>query len=178
MSAQRWLITLLVLLLPLAVASATDASKAQTVQVTAMNNGPYSDAKAVQQLPANTSVTLIERQGGWYHVRLDNGQQGWVPMTSIRLGEGSEEPAKSGWQLGSLAGAFSSGRSNTTNAAASTGVRGLNQGTIQNAIPNPQAVEGLVKYAATPAAARSYAAQLKLKSEQVAYLPKDTRGDK
>jgi uncharacterized protein YgiM (DUF1202 family) len=174
---QRWLIALLSLLLPLAVTAAA-SSKAQTIQITSMNAAPYSDAQAVIRLPVNTGLTLVERKGGWYHVRLDNGQQGWVPMTSIRLGEGSEAPAKSGWSYGALTGMFQSGRASTTDATATTGVRGLNEGTIQHAAPDTQAVLALAKYAATPEVARSYAAKLKLKSEQVAYLPKDSKGGK
>ncbi|MGH8369637.1 MAG: SH3 domain-containing protein [Gammaproteobacteria bacterium] len=177
MNIQRWLIALLSLLLPLAVTAAA-SSKAQTIQITSMNSAPYSDAQAVTQLPVNTSVTLVERKGGWYHVMLGNGQQGWVPMTSLRLGEGSEAPSKSGWSYGALTGMFQSGRSSTTDATASTGVRGLNEGTIQNAVPDPKAVLALTQFAATPEAARSYAAKLKLKTEQVAYLPVDAKGGK
>lgn len=179
MNIQRSLIALSSLLLPLIVVAAADASsKAQTIQTTAMNSAPYSDAQAVMQLPVSTSLTLVERKGGWYHVRLGNGREGWVPMTSLRLGEGSEVPSKSGWSYGALSGMFQSGRSSTTESTATTGVRGLNEGTIQHATPDPQAVLALSKYAATPATARSYAAQLKLKTEQVPYLPDDSQGGK
>jgi hypothetical protein len=174
---QRWLCALGALVLPLAVVAAV-SSKAQTVQITAVNTAPYSDASQVARLPVNTALTLVERKGGWYRVRLGNGQQGWIPMTSIKLAEGSQAPVQGGWNTGALSGLFQSGRASTTDATATTGVRGLNEGTIKNAKPDPQAVQGLAKYAATPAAARTYAAQLKLKSEQVAYLPKGAKGGK
>lgn len=177
MTTQRWLLALAASVLPLAVAAAV-SSKAQTVQITAMNSAPYSDAAQVARLPVNTALTLVERKGGWYHVRLVNGRQGWIPMTSIKLAEGSQAPVQGGWNAGLLSGLFQSGRASTTDATATTGVRGLNEGTIKNAKPDPQAVQDLAKYAATPVAARSFAAQLKLKSEQVAYLPKDAKGGK
>ncbi|HEX5339867.1 MAG TPA: SH3 domain-containing protein [Gammaproteobacteria bacterium] len=177
MNIRRWLIALFSLLLPLAVAAAT-GSNAQTIQITPMNRAPYSDAQALAQLPVNTRLHLVERKGGWYHVRLGNGKQGWVRMTSIRLGEGSEAPSTSGWSFGSLTHLFQSGRANTTEATATTGVRGLNEGSIQNAVPDTQAVAGLSRYAATPDAARKYAAKLKLKSKQVGYLSKDAQGGK
>lgn len=170
-------IVLLALLLPFAV-TASAGSPAQTIQATALNAEPYSDARAVQQLPDKTHLTLMERKGGWYHVRLANGQRGWVRMISVRLGEGSEAPAGGGWSLGGVNALFQSGRANTTTAATTTGVRGLNEGTIQNAVPDPQAVLALAQFAATPDAARQYAAQLKLKPEQVTYLPADAKGGK
>ena len=40
---------------------------------------------SLARVPVNTNLTIIARQGGWYHVRLAQGQDGWLPMTSLRL---------------------------------------------------------------------------------------------
>lgn len=161
----------IILLLMLGIVRAASETNAQTVANISLNDGPYSDAHATMAVPQNTGVTILARQGGWYHVRLVSGQEGWVPMTSLRFQSGATGAAHSSWDTNAF-NLFESGRAGASGTTATTGVRGLNQGMIQNAVPDPQAVKALSKYAASPAVARSYAAKLKLKSEQVAYLPK------
>jgi len=162
------------LLLALGAVYAAVHTNAQTVAKTNLNDSPYTDARAISTVPGNTGVTILKRQGGWYHVRLTSGKEGWLPMTSLRFDHGAGAKAGAGWSASTYA-LFESGRSGATGTTATTGVRGLNQGTIQNAVPDPQAVDALSKYSVTPATARQFAAQLKLKSEKIAYLPK---GDK
>lgn len=161
----------IVVLLVLGAGYAAVQTNAQTVAKTNLNDGPYTDAHALSSVPGNTGVTILKRQGGWYHVRLASGKEGWVPMTSLRFDRGAANKAGSGWSASTFA-LFESGRSGATGTTATTGVRGLNQGTIQNAVPDPQAVDALSKYSATPDTARKFAAQLRLKSEKIAYLPK------
>jgi len=161
----------IVLLLVLGAAYAAAHSNAQTVAKTSLNNGPYTDAQTLSSVPRNTGVTILERKGGWYHVRLASGKQGWVPMTSLRFDHGAGNKAGGGWSASTYA-LFESGRSGATGTTATTGVRGLNQGTIQNAVPDPQAVDALSKYAVSADTARKFASQLKHKSEKIAYLPK------
>ena len=169
---KRWPILACVLFLVLAAVHADSGSSAQTVAATTMNDGPYSDANSVASVPANTSVTILDRQGGWYHVQLGSGQQGWLPMTSLRLSAASANGGggSNGW--GSFFGLFQSGRSGASGTTATTGVRGLNTGDIQNAQPNPGAVTMLNAWIAKPDDARQYAAQLPAKDQQVPYLPK------
>ena len=170
---KRWGLILLVLLVTAVAVHAASQSGAQTILQTPLNNAPYTDAAAVAQLPAGTNLTILERQGGWYHVRLDNGQDGWLQMTSIRMnGSGSTSSGgSSGWGFGWLASLFESGRSGATGVTATTGVRGLNSGDIANAKPDPQATRDIYAWSATPQQARQFAQQLGLKSEQVPYLP-------
>ncbi|MDE2346627.1 MAG: SH3 domain-containing protein [Gammaproteobacteria bacterium] len=169
---KRWGLILLALLVTVMAAHAASQSGAQTILQTPLNNAPYSDAAPVAQLPAGTNLTILERQGGWYHVRLDNGQDGWLQMTSIRMnGGGNTSNSGSGWGFGWLASLFESGRSGATGVTATTGVRGLNSGDIANAKPDPQATNEISAWAATPQQARQFAQQLGLKSEQVSYLP-------
>ena len=166
------------LLLVLGVVQADSGSAATTVVTANMNDGPYSDANVVTSVPSNTAVTIVERQGGWYHVRLASGQDGWLPMTSLQLGSASGSSTTSasannssgGWK--SWFSLFESGRSGASGTTATTGVRGLNTGDIANAKPNPEAVVELEQWAAKPQDATQFAKQLPLKPAKVDYLPK------
>lgn len=172
---RRALLLGVVLLLVLGVVQADSGSAAQTVVAGNLNDGPYSDANAITSLPTNTSVTIIERQGGWYHVRLASGQDGWLPMTSLQLGSGSSATSasannSSGWK--NWFSLFESGRSGASGTTATTGVRGLNTGDIANAKPDPDAVTELNQWTAKPDEARQFAAGLPLKTVKADYLPK------
>jgi uncharacterized protein YgiM (DUF1202 family) len=164
---RRWLI-LSLLLLAFGVLHAAAVSTAQTVVAGNLSSSPNSDASVVAAVPNATSVDIIERQGGWYHVRLASGQDGWLPMTSIRFDGGTTGTAQStDWS--SL---FQSGRSGASGTTATTGVRGLNTGDIANAKPDIKAVQSLDKWQAKPNQAKEFAAQIPLKSnDKIGYLP-------
>jgi len=94
---RRWL-GLFAILLTLGAVHAAAVSTAQTVVAGNLTSGPFSDASVVVPVPNATAVTVIERQGGWYHVKLASGQDGWLPMTSIRYnssGSGSVDSTPS-----------------------------------------------------------------------------------
>ena len=164
---KRWGSILLVLLVTLGVHAASQ-SGAQTIMDTQLNAAPYSDANNIVPVPSSTNVTILSRQGGWYHVRLDSGQDGWLRMTSLRMNSSS---SGSSWGMGWLSQLFGSGRSGATGTTATTGVRGLNTGDIANARPDPQAVDSLNAWTATPDQARQFAQELHLKAQQIPYLP-------
>ncbi|HEU5398771.1 MAG TPA: SH3 domain-containing protein, partial [Gammaproteobacteria bacterium] len=103
----RWL-GLTALLLALGAVHAASSSTAQTVVAGNLVSGPHSDASVVTAVPNGAPVTVIERQGGWYHVRTEAGQDGWLPMTSIRYSATSSGTAAQGTDWASL---FNSGRS-------------------------------------------------------------------
>ncbi len=165
------------LLLVLGLVQADSGSAATTVVTANLNDGPYSDANNIASVPANTGVTIIERQGGWYHVKLASGQDGWLPMTSLTLGaagssatSANSSSSSSGWK--NWFGLFESGRSGASGTTATTGVRGLNTGDIANAKPDPDAVTELEQWAMKPPQATQFAQQLPLKAAKVDYLPK------
>ncbi|HEX4300479.1 MAG TPA: SH3 domain-containing protein [Gammaproteobacteria bacterium] len=166
---MRRLLILSSALLALGVLHAAAVSTAQTVVAGNITSGPNSDASVVAAVPNATGVSIIERQGGWYHVRLASGQDGWLPMTSIRYNSGTTGTAQStDWS--SL---FQSGRSGAAGSTATTGVRGLNTGDIANAVPNPKAVAELDQWQAKPGQAKNFAAALPLTADpKIAWLPK------
>ena len=159
------------LLLVLGAVHGAADSNAVTIANAILNDGPYSDAHAVTPVPASTAVTIIERQGGWYHVRLDSGKDGWIPMASLRFSTGATASTSAGGAAG-LNALFESGRSGASGTTATTGVRGLNTGDIQNARPDPQAVQSLNAWAAKPPEARQFAEKLPLEAQKLDYLPK------
>ena len=172
---RRALFMGVLLLLALGVVQADSGGTAQTVVAGNLNDGPYSDANVIGSVPVNTNLTIIARQGGWYHVRLATGQSGWVPMTNLRLnsagsGSGTSAPAKS--SSSGFFSLFESGRSGASGTTATTGVRGLNTGDIANAKPDPAAVTELAKWTAKPADAKEFAEQLPAKAVTVDSLPK------
>lgn len=165
----RWL-ALTTLLLALGAVHAAASSTAQTVVAGNIVSGPHSDASVVTAVPNGAALTVIERQGGWYHVKTAAGQDGWLPMTSIRYDATSGGAAAPGTDWASL---FNSGRSGSGGTTASTGVRGLNTGDIANAKPDPDAVTELDKWAAKPGEAKGFAADIPLKDNpKIGYLPK------
>jgi len=165
----RWL-SLAALLLALGAVHAASSSTAQTVVAGNLVSGPHSDASVVAAVPNGAAVTVVERQGGWYHVRTAAGQDGWLPMTSIRYDSSSNGAAAPGTDWVSL---FNSGRSGSGGGTASTGVRGLNTGDIANAKPDPAAVAALDKWAAKPADAKDFAKDVPLKANpKIGYLAK------
>ena len=174
---KRALLLGVLLLLVLGGVQADSGSAATTVVTANLNDGPYSDANTIASVPANTAVTIVERQGGWYHVRMASGQDGWLPMTSLQLGAANgasttsaSANASSGWK--SWFSLFESGRSGASGTTATTGVRGLNTGDIANAKPNPEAVTALEQWAQKPQDATQFAQALPLKAAKVDYLPK------
>ncbi len=171
---RRSLFMVALLLLALGVVQADSGGTAQTVVAGNMNDGPYSDANVIGSVPVNTNLTIIARQGGWYHVRLATGQSGWVPMTNLRLNSagagGSAAPAKS--SSSGFFSLFESGRSGASGTTATTGVRGLNTGDIANAKPDPAAVTELAKWTVKPDDAKAFANQLPANAVKVDSLPK------
>ncbi|HEY3644807.1 MAG TPA: SH3 domain-containing protein [Gammaproteobacteria bacterium] len=165
----RWF-SLAMLLLVLGALHAAATSTAQTVVAGNLVSGPHSDASVVAAVPNGAAVTVIERQGGWYHVRTTTGQDGWLPMTSIRYDATSSGAAAPGTDWASL---FNSGRSGSGGTTASTGVRGLNTGDIANAKPDPAAVAELEDWAAKPGQAKDFAADVPLTAKpKIGYLAK------
>jgi hypothetical protein len=131
---------------------------------------PYSDAKKTGQLPANTSVMILERRGGWLKIS-GNNTTGWVRLHQVRSGEGPEAKG-SGEGLAMLKNVGKTGRSGSSGIVATTGIRGLSAAELKSAKPNPKAVEALARYRANDATAKDYARQAGLKDTDVPYLNK------
>lgn len=144
------------------------ADPGKTLLAADLKQEPFIDAETVSKLEANTNLDVLKRQGGWMHVKTTEGYEGWLKMTSIRLGTATEAKGESG--LGSLAKMALTGRSGNTGVTATTGVRGLSPEELKNAQPNPEAVRELDKFTANRDKAQSFASAGKLKPQAVEYL--------
>lgn len=169
MNPGKMLAALLLCALPV-VANAESGVVTRATQIVA---APYSDAATRGVLREKQQVEIIERQGGWYHVTADDGRAGWLRLSNIRLGAAEKEESGGGF----WASVFSfTGRSQARTASATTGIRGLSEAEINDATPNPQAVERLAGFYPEAHEARSFAAQIGLKPNNVAPLPEsDTK---
>lgn len=160
----RLLFTVLLCMAPALAA----AESGTIVRATQLANGPYVDAASLGVLRGETGVEILQRDGGWYRVRTDDGREGWVRLSSVRLGAAAAEDEGGGF----WASLFSfTGRSQTRTASATTGIRGLSEEEIVAAQPNEAAVARLADFAPDDAETRDFAAALNLSARKVEPLP-------
>lgn len=164
---DKHLITCISIITFLFGASASLADPGKTLIASELKQEPFIDAASVGKLEANTELDVSKRQGGWMQVKTAQGQEGWLKMTSIRLGTAT---VKGDSGLGSLAKMALTGRSGNTGVTATTGVRGLSPEELKNATPNPQAIKQLDQYADNKAKTQSFASAGKLQAQSVEYL--------
>lgn len=131
---------------------------------------PYRDAKPAGQLPANTTVDILERRGGWLRIAAQ-GKTGWAKLHQVRAGEGPSAK-KSGEGLAILKNVGQTGRSGSQGIVATTGIRGMSAEELKNAKPDPAAVKTVERYRINASQAREYAKAAGLKETSVPALPK------
>lgn len=156
--------------LAMLVASAAHAESATTSKPTDLLAQAFADAKTVTSLPADTKVEVLKRNGAWTEVKTPAGQTGWVRMLSLRFGDGAAKQDAGAGAIGALGSLLSAGRTSNT-ATVTTGVKGLDAETLQNAQANPDELKKLEKFKASKAAAQSFAQHSKLAASKVDYLP-------
>jgi hypothetical protein len=132
---------------------------------------PYRDAKPAGQLPANTTVDILERRGGWLRISAQ-GKTGWARLHQVRAGEGPEAK-KSGEGLAMLKNVGKTGRSGSQGIVATTGIRGLSAEELKSAKPNPKAVESMEASRASDTTARDFARSAGLKEKDVPFLSQE-----
>ena len=135
-----------------------------------LKSEPFSDAQTLEVLPGSSTVEILKRQGGWMQVKPAGGREGWVKLTSVKLGGGAAG-AKGDSGLGELWNVARSGRSGNTGVTVATGVRGLGVEDLKNARPNPDALKKLKTYAANRSDAESFAGSARLQRQSPEYLP-------
>jgi hypothetical protein len=160
-----------IIFLFLQVGAAYAVEYGYTVRSTELKDAPFSDAKTLATLPEKTKVEIISRQGAWLQVK--EQQQGWVRLLSLRTGEGRATGGDSG-----VKSLLNLGRSGNTGVTVATGVRGLSEADLKNARPNPQELEKLRQLTIHPAEAQKFAANAKLRAQQINYLPEPSQTEK
>lgn len=145
------------------------AETATTVKETELKKEPFTDAATLSKLPSQSTVEILQRQGGWILVKPATADKGWVRMFSLRLGNGTAKQEAPGAGIGALFNVARSGSSGTT---VTTGVRGLDitKDTLQNASPNPNELKRMHEYSVSKAEALKLASSAKLRIQSVDYL--------
>lgn len=143
------------------------AESGTILRATQLAAEPYADAASRGVLRGDSTVEILERDGGWYRVRTADRREGWVRLSNVRLGEAVAEEDGGFW-----ASVFSfTGRSQTRTASATTGIRGLSEEEIRDATPDNAAVTRLAQFAADDAETRRFASDIGLAKRDVKPLP-------
>jgi len=155
------LIGALALCIAAAPAAAEEGAVIRAGELKAM---PFIDAATSAKVAANQAVTIVSRKGGWVEVQA-NGQTGWLRMLNVRLQGGSAQAAgQANVHAASLL------RTNSSGKTVTTGIKGLGEEDLQNAVPNPAELAKLTSLAVPAAEASSNAAASGLVEHPVDYL--------
>lgn len=140
---------------------------ATVLRDTALKDKPSIDAKTIKPLPANTPVTIVDRDGGWLRV-VSDGQQGWVRLLHVS----SQPPGTRGATAQELESAarIATGRAGTGNIVNTTGIRGLSEEQLHEAEPNPAELQRLESHGAGKEQATEYARTHQLERRSIAHL--------
>ena len=161
---KTFLIPATALALCLATASAL-AAPGTVLRNDKLYSQPSAASKAAGSVSKGASVNILAKQGGW--LRVTSGTStGWIRLLSVRAGAGG----LGGAGLGDVVGVATT-RSDPSRVVAVAGLRGLNDEDLKQAKFNGAELAKLNTWQATPAQARSFAAQAGLKTANVAALP-------
>jgi len=161
---KKLLIPATVLVLCVAAASAL-AAPGTVLRNDKLYSQPSAASKVAASVPKGASVNILAKQGGW--LRVTSGKStGWIRLLSVRAGAGG----LGGAGLGDVVGAATT-RSDPSRVVAVAGLRGLSDEDLKQAKFNGDELARLNTWQATPAQARSFAAQSGLATANVAALP-------
>ncbi len=143
----------------------SELRQAHTVQDTELRAEPSNTAASLGRIGKQASVLVQARQGGWYQIQTGNGQQGWVPLLSLRFATTGQTTGSS--NLGSL---LSLGSKAAPASGVATGVRGISDEQLKGGGGSlPADLQYLEHFAAQPGEARAFAQQGGLQSQPLPY---------
>lgn len=151
------------------VARLQAAEAGRTIVAADLKQQPFMDAVTVVNLPANTMLEVLTRQGAWMQVKSGTGE-GWLKMTAVKLGTTAATQEKGANGLSTLVNLATTGRSGSSGVTVTTGVRGLGQEDLKNAQPNPEAVKKMESFTAARNETAAFASGAKLQSQTLEYL--------
>lgn len=152
----------------LAGAPAWAQEQAVTKRATDLREKPSADAKSLSTVPANTTVKVLARSGGWTQVE-SSGAKGWVNVFHVSF-PSAVQSTGSGGSLSSLTSALGFGKPKQEQAKIATiGVRGLSEEELRNASPNAEALQKMVSFRADKNAAAGFAREAKLAAKDIPY---------
>lgn len=138
---------------------------ATTRQPTPLLQQPLPEATILAQLGQAQPLQVLTRQGGWYQVAPAEKPQGWVRLFALQFNKTMYKPDNQ--PLRDIQGILIPGHNQVTS---STGVRGLDQVSIENAKGDFDALVALQALQQTPAAALAFAAEAHLQTDDTVAL--------
>lgn len=141
------------------------AAPATLTRSSDLKAAPKLDAETLTTLSERTQVELIGSSAGWSQVQTRDGKTGWVRLLNVKVSTGG----------GNVAGLDKLGnvlRTGDTGNTATTGVKGLNAGDIQNGSPDPAELAKLDRFNVSEDAARRFADRARIYARNVDYLGK------
>jgi hypothetical protein len=132
---------------------------AQTLSAaTDLKESQSADSKTLKNLPANTPVKLVKREGFWVEVEAA-GAKGWVKLSTVNMG--AQSPGLN---------PMDTGRSGKGNIVSTSAARGLSAKDLTLAKPDPTQFAELQKLAVSRADADKFAKSGGLNTRQIALL--------
>lgn len=161
------------LLLAAALAPAARAQEAAlTRRAVELREAPGDQARSLASLPAQAPVTRTnERRGPWVQVRTATGASGWLHLFDV--GPASAAPEGGGIAGGALRSVTSlfGGARPTTQAASTSGIRGLGAEDLAQAQPDAAGVRRMEAQRQSDADVRSFAQRAGWQPAAVEPLP-------
>lgn len=175
MKGVHMLVKLSALIMALGLQSAWSQTM-QVLKATELRQEASADGAVLRQLEAGSQVLRLQgRQGAYVQIKTAQDQTGWVRMFDIGATENAPPNAAGNAATDALRGLtslFGAGAKKPAGGATATlGIRGLGAEEIANAQPNPAELTRAQGYRASDQNARAFAAQLGLRTRQVAELP-------
>lgn len=129
---------------------------------------PFLDAETLIKLPEKTPVEIVQRQGPWMLVKVQD-KTGYVRMLQVRMSVADSAQARAaarapGW--GVTAAASRPAGATTT---VTTGVRGFDEQALKNAQPDPAAFARMASFAMSGEQARQFAQKSPLAARSISY---------
>lgn len=135
------------------------AQQAMTINDVELKSTPSVKGETVKKLKAETTVNIIGRQGGWYHVEVPIEQKGWLKMLWLRFPNTGQEQGT----LDLLA-------QSTSGVTVATGIRGLSDEELEKGQGSPFAMSTLDRFVVSPDQAKAFAKAGGLQPKTIPYV--------
>ena len=142
--------------------SSLQAQQAVTMKDVELKSTPSVKSETVKKLKADSGVTIIGRQGGWYHVEVPVEQKGWLKMLWLRF----PNTAKEQGTLDLLA-------QSASGVTVATGIRGLSDEELEKGKGSPFAMSNLDRFVVSPEQAQAFAEAGGLQKKTIPYVDEE-----
>lgn len=153
----------LVLLTFLLASFSIVATPAILVVEAKLKSSPAFSGDNLALLSKGETVEIQQRKRGWYQIKRDNQQIGWITLLQVRF-KAVEQTSGS-----STISRLVSLRKGHSSVNATTGVRGIGEADIKNATANFAALEKVKEFQVGEFEARQFAKKIPLTTQKIEY---------